>query len=129
MSCNLRHQSAVKSINSNKNPIFASSDAPEFDRDADNVIAYEGENVTLTCGARGNPPPVFNWTCKTMNISANTANLTITQATISATYSCTATNHIGKKTKDIYVRVVKRQSNPRMNIPEAPAEIGTHPLH
>ncbi|KAM8723919.1 hemicentin-2 isoform 2-T2 [Acanthopagrus schlegelii] len=96
--------------------------APELKRKVDYITVVEGENATLTCGARGNPPPVFTWTCKGMNISASTTNLTITEATISATYSCTATNHIGTITKEIHVRVVKRQSGPRMNIPEAPAE-------
>ena len=123
MPCNLSHQSAVKPINSNKNPIFASSDAPELKHTVDYITVVEGENATLTCGARGNPPPVFTWTCKGMNISASTTNLTITEATISATYSCTATNHIGTITKEIHVRVVRR------NIPGAPAERGAHPLH
>uniref|UniRef100_A0A671X1Y2 Ig-like domain-containing protein n=1 Tax=Sparus aurata TaxID=8175 RepID=A0A671X1Y2_SPAAU len=92
----------LKSINSNKTPILASSDAPELIQERGYVTVFEGENAILNCGARGNPPPVFMWTCKGMNISENTTNLTITRATISTTYSCTATNPLGEITKEIH---------------------------
>ncbi|XP_073350364.1 vascular cell adhesion protein 1 [Pagrus major] len=95
--------------------------APEFVFKPAYALVEEGGNVTLTCEARGNPPPVFTWTSNGVNIMASTRDLTITQVTISTTYRCTAANHLGKKTKQIYVRVIPR-INPPTNKPEAPAE-------
>ncbi|XP_051244409.1 intercellular adhesion molecule 5 isoform X2 [Dicentrarchus labrax] len=88
--------------------------APELRNNTDNDIVDvdEGDDVTLTCEAEGNPPPVFNWTRDGVNMLENMNNLSIIQVTSNATYSCKATNYLGNITKIINVRVIPRAAAP-----------------
>jgi len=96
----------------NKLPLFASLDAPELTENHSNEITvYQGENVTLTCEVKGNPPPVFYWTTDGTIISENTNKLEIIQQNHSAIYTCTATNELGNVTVEINVSVTEKPKN------------------
>lgn len=89
---------------------------------------YEGTDVNLTCDAVGRPTPVLNWTCDGANMWENTTILNITQVKTSATYECTAINHLGNKTKRIHVEMIKTNmaaTTAAMTSPEASTQAGT----
>ncbi|KAK9535265.1 hypothetical protein VZT92_007656 [Zoarces viviparus] len=92
--------------------------APELKNKTEDVYVHEGDDVTLYCEAEGNPAPAFNWSLDGVNLMKSTNYLNITRAT-SAIYSCTATNKLGRTTKQIHVHVME------MNIMGAPAAITT----
>lgn len=91
----------------------------------------EGDDVTLTCEAEGNPPPDFSWTWDGGNILKNTNTVNISQVSTDTTYNCTASNYLGSVTKQIHVHVIKksiRRAYPApMTTTEAPAQRGIHP--
>lgn len=89
----------------------------------------EGADVSLTCEAEGNPPPVFNWNCDGVNMLVNMNILNIAQVITSRTCECTATNYVGNTTKQIHVQVIKTTTtNPAATTaPEAPSQQGKHP--
>ncbi|XP_031611685.2 hemicentin-1-like isoform X3 [Oreochromis aureus] len=72
------------------------------------IFLLEGTNITLSCEAVGNPPPVYNWTCDGKNMLENTNSLNITRVKHNATCTCTATNYLGNITHTINVHVKKR---------------------
>lgn len=88
---------------------------------------YEGNDVSLTCEADGNPPPAHYWTHDGVNMWENMSNPNITQVLTSATYNCTAVNYLGSITKQIRVDVIKtnRAIPAAMTTPEASAPTGT----
>ena len=85
---------------------FLITDQPEFNRHPLNETKTEGENVTFTCDADGNPTPTFSWTKddsvvnKTSRITFNAdkKQLTITNVDRgdSGKYICVATNGVNK---------------------------------
>ena len=80
------------------------TDQPEFSVHPRNATKIEGDNVTFTCNATGNPAPTFRWTkigsvlTKGSNISLSSdgKQLTITNVTKedSGQYVCEATNNV-----------------------------------
>ena len=80
------------------------TDQPEFNRHPLNETKTEGENVTLTCDADGNPTPTFSWTkdgsvvntTLRITFNENNKNLTITNVSRgdSGEYICVATNNV-----------------------------------
>lgn len=89
---------------------------------------YEGDNVSLSCEADANPPPVFSWTQDGVKILENTNNFSIAQVLTSTTYECTAYNYLGSTTKQILVNVIKtnRTAIPASTTtPEASTQTGT----
>lgn len=116
----------------NKKPIFASSDAPEFKNNTENVYVDEGSNVTLHCEAEGHPLPRIQWTLDEMDLMG-TNNLNLTGVTDSATYNCTATNDLGSISKQIHVHVMKTTTTaapaaaPAITTPAAATRRGIHP--
>ncbi|XP_070836837.1 vascular cell adhesion protein 1 [Chaetodon trifascialis] len=83
--------------------------APELktNTDIDDVIVDEGADVSLTCEAEGNPPPVFNWNCDGLNITESMNNLSIAQLITNTTCHCTASNYLGNVTKQINVHAIR----------------------
>jgi len=73
-------------------------------------ILKEGENVTLSCNATGNPAPTISWTrdgsplnaSGKISFSENKKLLTITNVsrTDSGEYRCGAENRVGSDTSD-----------------------------
>ena len=69
-----------------------------------NETKTEGDNVTFTCNATGNPAPTFNWTKdgsvltagSRISLSPDRKQLTITNVTRedSGQYVCEATNNV-----------------------------------
>ena len=65
-----------------------------------NATKIEGDNVTFTCNATGNPAPTFRWTRNgsvlTTGLSLDGKQLTITNVTRedSGQYVCEATNNV-----------------------------------
>ncbi|XP_041813424.1 intercellular adhesion molecule 5 isoform X2 [Chelmon rostratus] len=102
--------------------------APELKNniDIEDVSVDEGADVSLTCEAEGNPPPVFNWNCDGVNMLVNMNILNIAQVITSRTCECTATNYVGNTTKQIHVQVIKTTTtNPAATTaPEAPSQQG-----
>ena len=82
------------------------TDQPEFDRHPQNETRKEGENVTFTCNAVGNPAPTFSWTKDgsvvntTSRITFNENNKTLTITNVirgdSGEYICVATNNVNR---------------------------------
>ena len=80
------------------------TDQPEFDRRPQNETKKEGENVTFTCNAVGNPAPTFSWTKDgsvvntTSRITFNENNKALTITNVirgdSGEYICVATNNV-----------------------------------
>ncbi|KAM9745960.1 hemicentin-1 [Menidia menidia] len=62
------------------------------------IRVSEGQNVTLACHVKGNPPPVFQWTVDGKKLLENTSKLNIIAQNNNATYTCTATNELGNLT-------------------------------
>ncbi|XP_062264986.1 intercellular adhesion molecule 5 [Platichthys flesus] len=79
--------------------------APEFSNNTLDVYLTEGDDVTLSCDAEGYPPPHFHWTRDGVNMMENTQNLNVTQGNVSATYTCTASNPLGRTNKSIFIHV------------------------
>ena len=79
------------------------TDQPEFNRHPLNETKTEGENVTFTCDADGNPTPSFSWIKDGLVVNANSRitvssnKLTITNVTRAdqGQYFCNATNDLG----------------------------------
>ena len=80
------------------------TDQPEFNTHPQNKTKKEGENVTFTCNAVGNPAPTFSWTRDgsvvntTSRITFNENNKTLTITNVirgdSGEYICVATNNV-----------------------------------
>ncbi|XP_060946250.1 intercellular adhesion molecule 5 isoform X2 [Limanda limanda] len=81
--------------------------APEFGNNSLDVYLTEGDDVTLSCDAEANPPPHFHWTRDGVNMMENTKNLNVTQVNVSAEYTCTASNYLGRTNKSISIHVIK----------------------
>ncbi|KAL3986904.1 zygote arrest protein 1 [Sarotherodon galilaeus] len=83
--------------------------APEINTSCTvDISPLEGTNITLSCEAEGNPPPVYNWTCDGENMLENTNSLNITRVNRNKTCTCTATNYLGNITKTIHLHVEPR---------------------
>ncbi|XP_039466640.1 hemicentin-1-like isoform X2 [Oreochromis aureus] len=95
--------------------------APELKTQISTDVTYalEGTNITLSCEAIGNPPPVYNWTCDGENMLENTNSLNITRVNRNKTCTCTATNYLGNITKTIHLHVEPRGCPLKVN----PSEI------
>ena len=94
------------------------TDQPEITAQPQGETRIEGENVTFTCNATGNPVPSISWTSMTRNVStldtshnsrisflADNKQLTITNVsrTDSGEYRCVANNSLGNATSDAAV--------------------------
>ncbi|XP_071326037.1 B-cell receptor CD22 isoform X2 [Trachinotus anak] len=78
----------------------------------------EGDLVTLTCSAKGNPQPIFSWV-KGEEVQSSGANWTITsiQYSQSGEYHCKAQNKHGVKSQSVVITVTYA---PRVEIKMTP---------
>ena len=82
------------------------TDQPEFNRHPLNETKTEGENVTFTCDADGNPTPTFSWTkdgsvvntTSRITFNADKKQLSITNVDRgdSGKYICVAMNDVNE---------------------------------
>ena len=80
------------------------TDQPEFSVHPQNATKIEGDNVTFTCNATGNPAPTFRWTKNgsvlttgsRIRLPSDGKQLTLTNVTRedSGQYVCEATNNV-----------------------------------
>ena len=86
------------------------TDQPEFSVHPQNATKTEGDNVTFTCNATGNPAPTFRWTKNgsvlttgsRISFSSDSKQLTITNVTRedSGQYVCKAANNVRTVSSD-----------------------------
>ena len=83
---------------------FRFADQPKITAQPQNNTATEGENVTLSCNASGNPTPSISWTkdgsavnSPRISLSSDNKQLTITNVNRydRGDYRCVANNSIG----------------------------------
>ena len=88
---------------------FIITDQPEITAHPGSVEKTEGDNLTLSCNATGNPVPTISWTrdgspvdSSKISFSANKTQLTITHVnrTDSGEYRCVASNSLGNATSN-----------------------------
>ena len=90
---------------------FFQTDKPDITAHPQNETKKEGENVTLSCDASGNPvPTTLSWTVNgsaatvggRISLSQDNKQLTITNVTRgdSGQYRCVATNSVGSVTSN-----------------------------
>ncbi|KAM4597932.1 hemicentin-2 [Polymixia lowei] len=96
--------------------------APEFQETFSIISVAEGDNVSLHCDAKGNPPPKLQWSSDSgpahwLNTMENQSDVNITRVHTSTTYNCTATNSLGTITKQIHVNVTKPMTTPAASQP------------
>lgn len=86
-----------------------SSDPPVFTTPGNETLELPaGSKVVLNCTAAGNPMPVYSWQfphpTPAMNKDQNENEPILTPSfQLLGTYTCTASNHLGYKTKHITV--------------------------
>ena len=88
--------------------LFPITDKPEITAHPQNITKTEGENVTLSCNATGNPAPKISWikdryhvtNNSEISFAADNKQLTITNVrrTDSGEYRCVASNSLGNDT-------------------------------
>ena len=84
--------------------VFSNTDQPEFSLHPKNKTKTEGDNVTFTCNATGNPSPTFRWTKNSsvltagsrISFSSDSKQLTMTNVIRgdSGQYVCEAINDV-----------------------------------
>ncbi|CAJ1075293.1 intercellular adhesion molecule 5 [Xyrichtys novacula] len=91
---------------------------PVIKEKSSNVEVNPGENVTFSCSAEGNPPPMIHWNYSpAVNVKETTGGrhkiISITEATSTNTgdYICNATNDMGSVTKSFTVIVLSKTSS------------------
>ena len=83
------------------------TDQSEITAHPQSATKTEGDNVTLSCDAAGNPVPTLSWTVPKdtirISFSADKKELTITNVnrTDSGEYRCEASNILGNDTSNI----------------------------
>ena len=93
-----------------------STDQPEVTAHSQDVTKPEGDNVTLSCNATGNPAPTISWIINGFSVdtsindsrisfSGNQKHLTITKLSRkdSGKYRCMVNNVLGNDTSDVAI--------------------------
>ena len=90
--------------------LFIFTDPPEITVHPEAKTKSEGENLTLSCNATGNPVPTISWTrdgspvnqSSRISFSADKKQLTITNVnrTDRGKYRCVASNELGNDTSN-----------------------------
>lgn len=81
--------------------------APLFSSAADESLELsKGEEATLNCTATGNPPPTYTWSTTALLPLEKTEDLPVLTSTSlrPGTYTCTASNILGKKSKQFVIK-------------------------
>ena len=97
--------------------LFFIADQSEITAHPQSVMKTEGENVTLSCNATGNPAPTVSWTKdgspisnnSRISLSGDNKQLTIryVSRTDSGEYECVADNSLGNDTSNAATLDVK----------------------
>ena len=92
------------------NTLLIIADKPEITTHPQNVTTTEGDNVTLSCDATGNPVPTISWTKDESPLSNNSSinfspdnkklNITNVKRADSGEYQCVASNRVGNETSN-----------------------------
>ncbi|XP_072530511.1 hemicentin-1 [Salminus brasiliensis] len=82
---------------------------PEIVLTNESVRVSKGQHVSLVCQAVGNPVPIVSWNFKEQQLTSNRSQTTlnISEATSAngGVYTCSATNKVGKQTRNVEVVV------------------------
>ncbi|MFT7798972.1 hypothetical protein Z043-110909 [Arapaima gigas] len=69
------------------------------------IEVNKGEEVTLNCTAQGNPPPVYSWnTSRSQEKEPEDQAVFISSSLSPGTYSCSASNRLGMKSKRFTIK-------------------------
>ncbi|KAG7243502.1 hypothetical protein INR49_011058 [Caranx melampygus] len=92
--------SATENVSVHYPPALNSASIQVLDTD-------EGGNVTLICDAESHPTPNFYWVHNGVNMTEDTDRLFVNPVNETTVYTCTATNYLGRITKEFHVNVTK----------------------
>ncbi|CAJ1062796.1 B-cell receptor CD22 [Xyrichtys novacula] len=87
-------------------------------------IVKEGQSVTLTCSAKGNPKPTITWFKNGQKYDGAALNSRSVTTKQSGNYSCEATNTLGKSKSEIfsidikYMPIIEVQTSPADEVTE-----------
>lgn len=81
-------------------------DAPVFSQPDDETLELsKGEEVSLNCTAVGSPPPTYSWSTSVLSLEKmEDQAVLISSALRPGTYTCTASNILGKKSKQFIIK-------------------------
>ena len=86
-------------------------DTPAFiNPKPETFVLGEGIEVTFNCTATGNPAPVYNWQTSQPQENMGDQPLFTSSSVLPGTYTCTASNKLGKRSKQF---IVATKSNGR----------------
>ncbi|TRY89202.1 hypothetical protein DNTS_025389 [Danionella cerebrum] len=78
---------------------------PDFHSPEEETLEIrEGSEVLLNCTAEGNPPPVYFWTSPDLQEKPNDQPVLADASLGPGVYTCTASNILGKKSKQFVIR-------------------------
>lgn len=90
--------------------LFDASAVPRFTTSLQNVTKTRGQDLAITCPARANPSPSFQWLYKG-SIIGRTQELRLTSVNVSfeGTYTCRVNNTMGTASEEFFLRIIGKK--------------------